>query len=130
MKIFVDANVLFTGAYSPQGKASTLLYSGLHIVTSEYAIVEARRNIHIKRPSATDVLEKALERIETVASIQSGVCPIALPRKDEPIFLSALVAGATHLLTDDLKDFGPYMNQRHKSAGILIQTVADFLASL
>jgi uncharacterized protein len=130
MKIFVDANVMFTAAYSPQGKASALLESGLPIITSDYAVQEARRNILAKRPDSIELLDKILGKIEIVPSIESGVCPIALPKKDQPIFLAALMARATHLLTGDLKDFGPHMNRPDKSVGILIQTVAEFLASL
>jgi len=131
MKIFVDANVLFTAAYSPQGKAATLLESAsIPFVTSDYAVQEARRNILAKRPASIDSLDKILERIEIAPSVQSGACPIALPQKDQPIFLSALMTKATHLLTGDLKDFGPHMNQPDKSAGIIIQTVAEFLASI
>jgi predicted nucleic acid-binding protein len=131
MKIFVDANVLFTAAYSPMGKAATLLEcSALSFVTSDYAAEEARRNLLVKRPSALSALEKILEKIELAPSVQSGVCPIVLPLKDQPIFLSALMIKATHLLTGDRKDFGPFMNSPDKSAGLIIQTVSDFLASL
>lgn len=131
MRIFVDANILFTAAYSPNGKAAALLESASDLViTSDYAAEEARRNISIKRPTALDVLEKILEQIKIVPSVQSGACPIALPPKDQPIFLAALMAKATHLLTGDMKDFGLHMNQPEKSAGIIIQTVAEFLSSL
>jgi len=131
MRIFVDANILFTAAYSPKGKAATLLESlpGL-VITSDYAAEEARRNIQAKRPTALDRLEKILGQIEIVPSVRSGACPIQLPPKDQPIFLSALVAKATHLFTGDLKDFGLHMNQPEKSAGIIIQTVAEFLKGL
>lgn len=131
MKLFLDANVLFTAAYSPNGKAAVLLESASSlIITSNYAAEEARRNILTKRPISLDLLERTLRQIEIVPSIQSGACPIALPPKDQPIFLAALMAKATHLLTGDVKDFGPYMNRPDKSAGIIIQTVADFLSSL
>jgi hypothetical protein len=53
-----------------------------------------------------------------------------LPKKDDPIFLSALGARCTHLLTGDLKDFGRFMNAPEDTSGILIQTVAGFLSSL
>jgi hypothetical protein len=33
-------------------------------------------------------------------------------------------------LTGDLKHFGPYMIRPEKPGGIIVQTVADFLASL
>jgi hypothetical protein len=34
------------------------------------------------------------------------------------------------LLTGDIKDFGPYMNDKDKSSGVLIQTVGEFLNSI
>lgn len=130
MKIFVDANVLFSAAYSQKGKAFDLLSSGLHLITSDYAINEAKKNLASKRATALKVLDKLLGSIEVVASITADSCPIDLPAKDRPIFLAAMKSQATHLLTGDLKDFGPHMNQPKKSAGIIIQTVADFLTSL
>ncbi len=130
MKIFVDANVLFSAAYSQKGKTFDLLSLGLHLVTSDYAINEAKKNLAAKRITALQALDKLLGPIEIVASINAESCPIDLPAKDRPIFLAAMKSQATHLLTGDLKDFGPHMNQPKKSAGIIIQTVADFLASL
>lgn len=131
MRLFVDANVLFTAAYSPKGKAALLLDSAIRLViTSDYAAEEARRNILAKRPTALDGLEKILKQIEIVPSVQSEACPIALPLKDQPIFLAALMAKATHLLTGDVKDFGPHMNRPDKTAGIVIQTVTEFFNSL
>ena len=130
MKIFVDANVLFSAAYSQKGKAFDLLSSGLHIVTSDYAIDEARKNLTTKRPNALESLDKLLQKIEIVASVDAEGCLIDLPDKDRPIFLAAMKSKATHLLTGDLKDLGPHMNKPEKSAGIIIQTVAEFLAAI
>lgn len=131
MKLFVDANVLFTAAYSSNGKAAFLIENLCSvIITSDYAVEEARRNLSVKKPTMLATLEQMLSEIEIVASVHSDVCPIVLPKKDQPIFLAALKAKATHLLTVDVKDFGPHMNQPEKSAGIIIQTVAEFLASL
>ena len=131
MKVFVDANVLFTAAYSPKGKAAVLFESMPKlIVTSDYAAEEARRNILAKKPEASSELEKILSKISVEPSAPGDACPIDLPEKDRPIFMSAMKAKATHLVTGDLKDFGPHMNQPKKSAGIVIQTVADFLKGL
>lgn len=130
MKVFVDANVLFSAAYSQKGKAFDLLSSGIQIVTSDYAMDEAKRNLGVKRVAALENLDKLMQKIEVVTSIQRDSCPIDLPDKDQPIFLAAMKSKATHLLTGDIKDFGPHMNQPTKSEGIVIQTVADFLNSL
>ena len=40
---------------------------------------------------------------------------------------AAVACDATHLLTVDLKDFGPFMNRPEETFGILVQTVAEFL---
>jgi predicted nucleic acid-binding protein len=131
MRVFLDANVLFSAAYNSNGRAAFLLgfSDEFAIVSSEYAIEEARRNIQVKKASSISTLEELISLIDVVADV-AGNCPIKLPPKDQPIFLSALRVKATHLLTGDLKDFGPFMNRPEKSGGILIQTVADFFAAL
>jgi hypothetical protein len=35
-----------------------------------------------------------------------------------------------NLLTGDLKDFGPFMNEPGQTKGIVIQTVAEFLRDI
>ncbi|MEJ2327607.1 MAG: hypothetical protein P8Y27_17680 [Chromatiaceae bacterium] len=57
-------------------------------------------------------------------------CPLPLSAKDRPIFEAALAGGATHLLTGDLKNFGPFMNEPGQTKGIVIQTVAEFLRDI
>jgi hypothetical protein len=56
--------------------------------------------------------------------------PILLPQKDHPIFNAAIQCKATHLLTGDVKDFGPFMNHPQSTSGIIIQTVSGFLSDL
>jgi predicted nucleic acid-binding protein len=131
MRVFLDANVLFTAAYSPKGKAALLLETlGPILLTSDYAAEEARRNLHLKKPAALAPFEVSLATIEVVTSAVGENCPIDLPEKDRPIFLTALRAKATHLLTGDRKDFGRHMNRPEHTAGVLIQTVGDFLDAL
>ena len=131
MKVFLDANVLFTAAYNPNGRAALLIKNSdsFTLITSEYAVEEARRNIIAKKKASFPELVLVLSLVEVVPDVM-GICPIPLPPKDQPIFLSALRAKATHLLTRDLKDFGAFMNRPGKTCGILIQTVADFFADL
>jgi hypothetical protein len=45
--------------------------------------------------------------------------------KDEPLFLAAVTAQATHFLTGDLKHFGPYLGQN--IAGVLILRPSVYL---
>jgi len=44
-----------------------------------------------------------------------------------PMIVVRLDHGPQPMLTGDLKDFGPFMNQPEETFGILVQTVAEFL---
>src|SRR5580704_3943322 len=50
---------------------------------------------------------------------------VSLPEKDWPIFSAALAARATHLITGDVRHFGPYFGKAIH--GILIMTPARYL---
>ncbi len=54
-RIFLDANVIFTAAHNPEGKAALLLELGgrghWKLITSQLAWEEARRNLSIKFPA-------------------------------------------------------------------------------
>jgi len=132
MRLFLDANILFTAAHNPHGKAALVIeigQSGIwHLATSAYAAEEARRNIARKFPVCLDRLEVLLEGIGRVAEAPGIARPEGLAEKDVPIFCAALACRADVLLTGDLRDFGFLMNAPGKAGGLLIQTVADFLA--
>ena len=132
--LFLDANVLFTAAHNPFGKASLVLELGSRghwrMITSTLAVEESRRNLTAKFPDGVSRLEVLLRDITVLPSISGPDCPIDLPAKDRPIFLTALRCGATHLLTGDMRHFGSFMHDASQTAGILITTVAAFLASL
>ncbi len=135
LRLFLDANVLFTAAHRPQGKAA-FLFQALdqarpppwQLLSSAYAVTEARRNVVAKQPAAGDALDALVGRLRVVPQPAAPRWPLALPAKDLPIWAAAHAAGATHLLTGDLKDFGAHMNRPQATAGVVIQTVGDFLA--
>ncbi len=52
---------------------------------------------------------------------------VRLPEKDAPILRAALAAGATHLLTGDLRDFGHLLGRQ--VGGLKVQTPGAFLRS-
>ena len=132
--LFLDANILFTAAHNPSGKAALVLELGTlghwRMVTSTLAVEEASRNLTAKYPSAVSRLEILLRDMTVLPSVSGRDCPIDLPAKDRPIFLTALRYGATHLLTGDMRHFGPFMDvdDASQTAGIRITTVAAFLA--
>jgi len=132
MRIFLDANILFTAAHNPNGKAAFVIELGRsgiwRLATSPYAAEEARRNIARKFPACRDRLETLLNDIALVADSPEISCPAGLAEKDQPIFRAALACRAEVLLTGDIRDFGFLMNAPEKTGGLLIQTVAEFLA--
>ena len=130
-KIFLDANVLFTAAHNPPGKAALIVELGAQghwqILTSSLAVEEARRNLDIKFPACLARLESILSKARVVSSLPGPTCPIDLPEKARPIFLTAVKCRATHLLSGDVRHFGPFLNDPSRTAGVAIMTVADFL---
>lgn len=131
IRLFLDANVLFTAAHNPSEKAALIIDLGLQgnweIVSCSYAIEEARRNISIKFPDCLERFETLISAILKVPSRSGLSCPVPLPEKDRPILEAATHCKATHLLTGDIKDFGPFMNHPGLTGGVVIQTVSEFL---
>jgi predicted nucleic acid-binding protein len=133
-RLFLDANVLFTAAHNPQGKSVLIISLGQHrlveLATSAYAGEEARRNLARKFPKALEPFETMLAHLTIVADDITIACPASLAEKDRPIYRAAQACKADVLLTGDLRDFGPFMNQPQRTGGLLIQTVASFLDGL
>ena len=131
MRLFLDANILFTATHNPREKAALVIELGIQghweLFSSPYAMEETRRNLERKFPHRLDTLT-SLQRGIRLVKHQEGLSSLdGLAQKDQPIFQAALASRATHLLTGDLKDFGPFMNQPDKNCGVSIQTVAEFL---
>lgn len=134
MRLFLDANVLFTAAHNPQGKAALVMEIGRtgiwQLATSVYALEEARRNLARKYPACLDRLEIDTGHLRIVPDVPNIACPEGLVGKDRPIFRAALGCRADVLLTGDIRDFGFLMNAPDKAGGLLIRTVGDFLAAV
>ena len=134
MRLFLDANVLFTAAHNPRGKAALVIEAGIQghweLFSSRYALEEARRNLERKFPTCLERLETLASGLRVVEHRDDLNYPKGLAVKDRPIFQAAVQCRATHLLTGDMKDFGRFMNKPEKTAGLWVQTVADFLDAL
>jgi hypothetical protein len=100
------------------------------LFSSPYALEEARRNLNRKFPQYLDNFVTLQNNVYVVEHSVGLSCPEGLAQKDRPIFQAALACQATHLLTGDHKDFGPFMNQPENTFGIRIQTVAEFIDHL
>jgi len=131
MRLFLDANILFTAAHNPKGEAALVIELGQaglwQLVTSAYALEEARRNLALKFPDGLKRLEALAQGLRKSPDAAGADCPAGLPDKDCPIYRAAHACRADILLTGDVRDFGFLMNDRNKAGGLLIQTVADFL---
>lgn len=134
MRVFLDANVLFTAAHNPRGKAAFVITLGseglFQLTTSAHAREEARRNLERKAPDRLSRFRQQLSAIRLVADNPAIRCPADLAEKDWPIYRAAHACKATVLLTGDHRDFGFLMNAPELANGLLIQPVADFLAAL
>ena len=128
LRVFLDANVLFSAAYR-EGAGLLELWKrpDFQLMTSAFAAEEARRNLDT--PPQRSRLEILVGSIRVVAEAPGLSLPagVRLRDKDVPILQAAMAASATHLLTGDLRDFGEIMGRR--VGGILVQTPGEFLKS-
>lgn len=123
--MFLDANVLFSAAWREDGGLRRLFEgAGRTLMTSRYALLEARRNLPA---DAIPRLERFMENVALVPDVTGGELPagVDLPEKDRPILLSALAAGSSHLLTGDAAHFGGLYDA--SVAGMRIMRPGDYL---
>lgn len=141
IRLFLDANVLFTAAHNPDGKAFLIISLGTEglweVYNSAFAAEEARRNLAVKYPSAEKIFVELLAAIILVPEQPDAPYPSALNEKDRPIFQAAHACRASHLITGDLAHFGSFMGRQtsakdkpDKTLGLIILTPARFLLSL
>jgi predicted nucleic acid-binding protein len=125
-RLFLDANVLFSAAYrSESGLLALWRRAGVSLLTSAFAIEEARRNLAEEDQRLR--LEALVRRCEIVPTPAAAILPegLLLPTGDSMVFLAAMAAQATHLLTGDRTHFGPYY--RRTIAGVLILPPGAYL---
>jgi len=120
IRIFVDANILFSAA-NPNSPLQRLLNDALlkgKLFSSHFALEEAKRNLVLKKPQWTSSFQQLIKRIELVSSaeIQLGV---DLPKKDQPILAAAIQSACTHLVTGDKKHFGQFFGTSIRNVKIL-----------
>ena len=134
MRVFLDANVLFTAAHNPRGKAAFVIELGAAghflLFTSDAAREEAERNLAAKYRDSLPLLAALLGRITPITADLSAPVPDGLAAKDAVIFQAAVACRATHFLTGDLQHFGSIMTRPDLACSITVQTVAEFLAAL
>lgn len=120
MRMFLDANVLFSAAHTAEGNGRALFQlaavrRSTRLISSRFAIEEAARNIALKYPESAADLEELVAQLEVCAEpTPGGVATAAsagLPDKDAPILAAAMGAHADILVTGDRQHFGGLFGQ-------------------
>ncbi|WIG56264.1 MAG: hypothetical protein OJF61_002052 [Rhodanobacteraceae bacterium] len=112
MRIFLDANVLFSAAKSDGAVRELMvrLRKGGHALCADlYVITEARRNLEAKSEAGVAALDALLEHVEVVP-FRHHQLPAKhaalLPEKDRPVLAAAIGEGCDVLVTGDRRHFG------------------------
>jgi predicted nucleic acid-binding protein len=112
MRVFLDANVLFSAAKS-DGAVRELLRLlerlGHRGCVDAYVVEEARRNLEAKAPERVSDLERLLARMESarVQRVDPALeASLPLPAKDRPVLSAAIRQGCDALVSGDRTHFG------------------------
>lgn len=134
MRLFVDANVLFSAARSDGAVRRLLndLIANGHVLCADgYVAEDARRNLAIKAPHALALLAPLLDQIE-VAALQGLAATLdlsELPEKDRPVVSAAVHMRCDALVTGDRAHFGSFYGRT--LAGVAIYSprlIAELLS--
>lgn len=113
MRVFLDANVLFSAAKS-DGAVRALLRSlvehGHECWADDYVVAEAHRNLAVKGGDALQVLHALLTHVQSARGLAPGRATPAvdwLPPKDRPVLAAAIHLRCDVLVTGDRTHFGP-----------------------
>lgn len=117
MRVFLDANVLFSAAKS-SGAVRALLEAlagaGHVLVADAYVVEEARRNLVAKGASALTDLDTLLAGVEVSPFRRGRLSQDAaarLPEKDRPVLAAAVRLRCDALVTGDGRHFGALYGQ-------------------
>ena len=111
MRLFLDANVLFSAAKSNGAVRELLgraLKDGHECWVDEFVVTEARRNLLTKGPGSMPEFELLLARLR-IGPAQAGVDQAHtawLPEKDRPVLAAAMHLRCDILVTGDRTHFG------------------------
>ena len=132
MKLFLDANVVFSAAHRDEGRSQSLVAlaraGACKLITSAHALEEARRNLVLKSSGHERRFESMLKRMTVVAEAPAALVAWAqaqgLPSKDAPILAAAIHASADLLVTGDNRDFGHLFGQELRGTRIVTPAAA------
>lgn len=134
--VFLDANILFSAAYDADSRAAMLLAAARAgrcvVITSSYAVEEARRSLHKKYPETVGSLNRYLRHLRVVpdaapAQVRDAVARHLVPVEDAPILAAALQARAEYLVTGDRTHFGHLMDRHIAGLPLRVLSLAKAL---
>lgn len=114
--------MLYSVAYlEGSGLARLWNLRGVELLSSAYAVEEARRNLAVDRPAALARLRRFVQTLSLLDAPRAALLPqsVRLDSKDHPILLGAIHARATYLLTGDVRHFGHLFGKRIEGVMIL-----------
>jgi len=126
MRIFLDANILFSAAKSDGGVRSLLtrlLATPHECWVDGYVAEEARRNILAKAPKSLPELDRLLAQLHVTLSVPDVRRVKAfrgLAEKDQPVLAAAAALGCEILVTGDRSHFGRFYGR--SLAGVTIHS--------
>ena len=135
MRIFLDANILFSAAKS-DGAVRQLLRltmdAGHECWVDPYVEAEARRNLEAKALKSVATLERLLAECHSAPfrpiTPEIDQALVALPEKDRPVLAAAIRLGCEVLLTGDKRYFGSLYSRRVR--GVAVPSPASFLSGV
>ena len=136
MKVFLDANVLFSASLSETGAAQALLVAAhgaeAQCVSSDYAWGEALRNLALQAPQGLArlrLIEALVERVsEPAAPWVQAATRAGVDAKDAPVLGAAVQCGADLFVTGDVRHFGHRFG--HSVDGMLVLSLRAALDRL
>jgi len=134
MRVFLDANILFSAAKS-DGAIRELLKllerSGHRCWVDSYVIEEARRNLEAKAPEQMPALGRLLSRMNTASAQRVDPtleASLPLPAKDRPVLAAAILQSSDALVTGDRTHFGALYGRTIR--GVTIHSPRSLAAAL
>ena len=134
MRIFFDANVLFSAAITDgviRRMVREVRERGHECWADGFVVGEARRNVLAKKPAAMGEFDRMLALIHLAGESTQVIAPALaslLPGKDQPVLAAAMACGCEMLVTGDLKHFGPLYGQT--LGGVTIYSAQQLAAAL
>ena len=126
VRLFLDANILFSAAYRENtGLTKLLKFNYTKLVSSDYAIMEAERNL--REHHQLQRLKRFIQSLDIITTYNDSLIPndIKLSTKDRPILAAAIFAKANFLVTGD-RDFEHLFGK--KILGVTVLTPSTYFS--